>query len=296
MDIRASRNIASETRWSAVSFCWVLAMFVGVGTAAGLTGSAFAETAAPAVCAKTVSACGCVISASGVYTVGADLDSTQGLTTEGDCIEITVPNVILNLGSHNVTGPGGANSDFGIRIKSGSVNDTVVGSTVFAKVSGWHVGILSASNKGTFSNLDADSNDLAGIEFNHDASGNRLTDWSASHEGTFGVWIRRGNNNFVTSGKADSNRDGIFVGCGDASGFDCAGVPSSNGNDLVDNEVSSNTRYGLALDSNASETVVNATTASGNASDDLFDDSASCGTDTWLDDSFTTSNDTGCID
>jgi hypothetical protein len=42
--------------------------------------------------------------------------------------------------------------------------------------------------------------------------------------------------------------------------------------------------------------VVNATAASGNGSDDLFDNSADCGTNTWLDDSFTTSNDVGCIE
>jgi hypothetical protein len=52
----------------------------------------------------------------------------------------------------------------------------------------------------------------------------------------------------------------------------------------------------LALDSNAAQTVVNATAASGNTSNDLFDDTSSCGTDTWLDNNFTTSNDVGCIE
>jgi len=303
MNIRLYRG-ASTTRQAALLSTrqWAFLLLASWGAMVALSGRAFAQTAAaatkvkPIACATTIAACRCQISKTGVYTVSADLNSGQGLTPDGDCIEVKSSKVVLNLGNHNITGPGGTSSDVGIDVLHGSNNDTIVGGVSFAIISGWGTGFYTGGNNGTFSNLDTDSNDFAGIELDG-ATSNRLTDWDASHEGTFGLWVRNGGNNFVTQGTADSNRDGIFVGCGDAAGEDCKGAKGvSKGNDLVDNFADSNSRYGLALDSNASQTVVNATSASGNGSDDLFDDNASCGSDTWLDDSFTTSNDTGCID
>lgn len=271
----------------------------GMGMMMAIGSVAFAQEAnavKATACTNTISTCGCQIKKKGLYTVTANLKSTDGLTPDGDCIEVATSNVILNLGSHSLTGPGGSNTDIGIHVKHGSNNDTIVGAGIFATVTGWGVGIYDGGNNGTLSNIDTNGNDLAGFEFDG-ASGNRLTDWDASNEGTFGLWIRKGGNNFITQGSADSNRDGIFVGCGDAAGEDCRGASGiSKGNDLVDNETDTNSRYGLALDSNAGKTVVNATSAAGNVSNDLFDDSADCGTDTWLDNDFTTSNDVGCID
>ena len=284
--------------WSCVFSSSVVALVAAIGMLAGFDASAFAQAVKPKpnICAATITTCGCQIKKKGLYKVTADLKSSDGLTPDGDCIEVASSNVILNLGNHSLTGPGGNNSDIGVDIKHGSNNDTIVGGVTFATIPGWGVAVYDGGNNGTLSNLDTDSNETAGIEFDG-ASSNRLTDWDASHEGTFGLWIRKGGNNFVTQGSADSNRDGIFVGCGDAAGEDCKGASGiDKGNDLVDNETDSNSRYGLALDSNAAQTVVNATSASGNASDDLFDDSADCGTDTWLDNSFSTSNDVGCIE
>jgi hypothetical protein len=49
------------------------------------------------------------------------------------------------------------------------------------------------------------------------------------------------------------------------------------------------------LDANSSQSVVNAVTASGNTLDDLRDESSGCGSNEWLDDTFTTFNES-CIE
>lgn len=287
-------NVPLPIQRSTISVRWIVTMLVlMLGVTVGFSHPVSADTS----CTNTISACGCVISVRGLYTVTASLNSTQGLTSKGDCITIDAEHVRLDLGNHSITGPGGSNSDTGIRVKQSAHNDTIVGGPSFAIISGWNVGLYIGGTAGTYSNVDTDSNDVAGIEINSSADfpSNRLTDWTASHEGEFGLWIRNGGDNFVTEGHADSNRDGIFVGCSDASGKSCTGALKAQGNDIMDNEASSNSRYGIALDRNARETVVNANTASGNTSDDLFDDSAACGSNHWLNNIFTTSNDTGCI-
>jgi hypothetical protein len=300
MNTLRDRSNWSEYRdaWGSVFRNLAIVLVMTIGMVAGFHASAFAQAAKPkpTICAATIDKCGCEVTKKGLYKVTADLKSTDGLTPDGDCNEVASSNVILNLGNHSLTGPGGSSTDTGIDVKHLANNDTVLVSVAFATITCWETGVYTGGNNGTFSNLDTDSNDKTGIEFDG-ASSNRLTDWDASHEGTFGLWIRKGGNNFITQGHADSNRDGIFVGCGDAvGGEDCKGAGIDKANDLVDNETGSNSRYGLALDSNAAQTVVNATSASGNTSDDLFDGSASCGTDTWLDNDFSTSNDVGCIE
>ena len=254
-----------------------------------------AKVAKPTPCATTISKCGCAITKKGIYTVSADLSSSDGLTPDNRCIEIQTSNVILNLGSHKVTGPGGVNTDVGIDVKHGANNDALVGDAVTpALVMAWGTGVHVGGNNELFSNIHADSNDSFGFELDG-SSNDRLVDWEAnSPEGTFGLWIRSGNNNLVTKGTANTNGEaGIFVGCADAAstaGEDCKGAGKSTGNDVIDNTVDTNIHYGVALDSNAAQTLVNGNSGSGNGVHDLFDDSPSCGSNTWLDDSGTKSD------
>ena len=74
--------------------------------AAGLImpASAFSQ----ATCPPTINACGCAITAPGSYKIGLAIDSTQGLTPAGACIEVASSFVILDGGKKTVTGPGGA--------------------------------------------------------------------------------------------------------------------------------------------------------------------------------------------
>ena len=284
-----------STKWG------MLLVFAGLAIIAGPKGHAFGQQLGqvakvkPKICAATISTCGCEITKKGRYDVTADLSAAGGLTPDGDCIEIQASNVLLNLGTHAITGPGGANTDIGIDVKHGSNNDTVLGGiTTPPLVTEWQTGVYIGGNNGVFSNVHADLNGVAGFELDG-ASSDRLTGWEANNPGgTFGLWIRNGTDNFVTDGVANSNGDsGIFVGCADVAstaGEDCKGAKKSVGNDLVNDVVDSNKNYGIALDSNASQTVVNALSGSSNGFHDLFDDSPSCGSNQWLDDSGTKSD------
>lgn len=266
---------------------WLPAMVGGLILLASMNGPALGQTTAsakPVVCGNHIASCGCVIKKKGRYDLDADLSSSQGLNPANDCLEVATSNVILNLGAHKITGPGLPNTDMGIVIKNGANNATVVGAAAFATISGWNVGLYNHGNNGSLSNIDASSNDI-GIEFDH-ASGDRLTDWVANNEDTFGLWIRNGNNNFVTEGHANNDDIGILVGCKDLAttgGEDCGGAGKSSGNDLVDESVSSNTKYGIALDSNTTGSVINAVNGSSNGIDDLFDDNNACGSNEWVD-------------
>jgi len=278
----------------------MLLMLLTLAIVASLYGHARAQSRdaarkKPTPCSTTISKCGCVITKKATYTVAADLSSTDGLTPDGDCIEIQVSNVILNLGTHKVAGPGGANVDVGIDVKHGSNNDTLLGDAVApADVTEWGTGVYVAGNNEIVSNVHADSNDSFGFELDG-SSNDRFTDWEASNpEGTYGLWIRNGSDNFITKGNASGNGDsGIFVGCADiasTAGEDCKRVTKSVSNDLIDNTADSNKNYGIGLDLNDSQTLVNADSGSGNGVHDLFDDSPSCGSNTWLDDSGTASD------
>ncbi len=256
-------------------------------TLLGFGGQAFAQTAAkakPVVCSTHITKCGCVITKKGRYDLDNDLSSSDGLTPSNDCIEIKTSSAILNLGAHKLTGPGLPNTDIGIGIDNGANNATVVGLPAFATISGWGIGLYNHANNATISNIDASSNDM-GIEFDH-STGDRLTDWDANHEDTFGLWIKNGNSNFVTQGSANDNDVGILVGCGDLASTtlseDCKGAGKSSGNDIVDDSVTSNAKYGIALDTNTTQNVMNAVNGSGNGTEDLFDDNTSCGTNEWV--------------
>ena len=269
-----------------------------IGVILSYANTVFAAPVKPTSCTATISACGCTITKSGVYTVSADLNSSQGLNPDGDCLDIKVSKVTLNLGSHSITGPGGMTTDIGIQDLHSSNNDNIVGSQALAKISGWATGVQLRGNAIVLSSVDASSNKLDGIELNG-SSNDHVANWTANNEGSIGLWIKLGSNNFVTHGNANSNDDtGILVGCvnGGVAGEDCTGAKgASKGNDIVDDSTLSNSKYGVALESNASGTLVNSVSASGNTTDDLLDATGGCGSNEWVDDSFTTHSE-NCID
>src|SRR5579864_681265 len=130
----------------------ILSTLVILAILAILCGHGFAQSTAaakakPIACATTISKCGCAITKKGIYTVSADLSSSDGLTPDNDCIEIQTSNVIVNFGTHKLTGPGGVNSDIGVDLKHGSNNDTLVGDGATpALVTGWGTGVYMAGN------------------------------------------------------------------------------------------------------------------------------------------------------
>jgi len=278
MDYRFFKRIAAQNWRSALIAGAIVAPVLAAGTAS----SAQAVTSCP----TAIKACGCQIKKKGTYSVTADLNAAQGLTPDGDCIELKASRVTLHLNSHQITGPGGSSSDIGIDIRSGSNYDSIDGGSPDAAISGWKTGVESSGKDDTLSGIDASSNSLDGIEINK-GSNNQLTSWSAANNGAFGAWIKQGSGNSLSQGSATGNgKGGVLVGCssGGPSGEDCTGAGESKTNDLHDDSVDSNGDYGVALDTNSADTTVDTVSGSGNGSDDLLDDS--CSGDSFVGDSF----------
>ena len=271
-----------------------LSVSVLIGMLAML-GAPSAEAAVTS-CSASIAACGCTITKPGFYQVTADLDSTQGLTAGGNCLEIKASAVTVQVANHSITGPGSAG--IGIKVLHGARNVVVNGGTDFTDIEDWSVGLYSGAALGVYSNILADFNDFAGLEFDG-ASTNVLTDFESDDNGTFGVWVRNGDGNTFTEGDSDNNGfAGMFIGCSKSSGLSgqtCKNVPPSSGNHVIDYTTESNDTYGLALDLGATKQVITDVAADTNGTDDLFDGNPSCDSNLWFDNSFSSAS-PGCID
>jgi len=269
-------------------------------SAATIAQDAANPAARDTACVTPITACGCVITKPGVYQIANNLSSSQGLTSKSDCLDIKASGVVLDMGSNEIAGPGGSNPDVGIRVLQGSINDTLAGGATFPLIDGWGVGLLISGKNGVYSNIASSNNAFAGFEImsgNASANNNKLIDWDAINDGTFGLWIRSGLNTLLTEGFAAGNTTaGIFVGCSKTgvSGQSCKGATKSAFTDIIDVETDSNT-FGTVLDKGSTNNVINDIGAHGNTTDDLFDNNSSCDSNAWFGNSFGTSSPASCI-
>jgi len=278
--------------------------FQGVLLATALTAGALtlpAPASAQAVCPPTINACGCAISTPGSYKLGLAINSTQGLTPAGACIEVASSFVILDGAKKNITGPGGtAPSGIGVWVHRNLRTDFLGfrGSVI----SGWDVGLLIQGTDIFADDLSANSNGTAGVELNN-ANSIELTNTTASSNLNYGIWVRHTSSSDITNSKTQTNGNiGLYVGCSDIGpiGAGCPGVGGSPGNYIFTGGIAGNTNYGVALDIGASSSIVTNQTLSGgthNSKYDLFDANSSCGSNKWFgDDSTATNNQAGgCI-
>ena len=134
----------------------LLATVVIVG-ALTMPASASAQT-----CTPTINACGCTISAPGSYKLGLNIDSSQGLTANGACIEITANFVILDGGKKSITGPGGTTpTGIGVWVHHKNRLDFIEfrGSVV----SGWDVGLLIEGREIFADDISANTKDRKSV-------------------------------------------------------------------------------------------------------------------------------------
>lgn len=270
-----------------------------VVTAGALMLPAFA--AAQAVCPPTINACGCTITTPGSYKIGLAINSTQGLTPAGACIEVASSFVILDGAKKNITGPGGASpSGIGVWVHRNSRSDFLgFRGTV---ISGWDVGLLIQGRQIVADDVSANNNATAGVELNK-ADSVELTNTTAESNLNYGIWLKQTSYSDVSNSKTESNGNiGLYVGCSDLGpiGAGCPGVGPSPGNYIFTGGVQANTNYGVALDLGAKSSIITNQTLSGgthNSKDDLYDANSSCGTNKWFgDDSTATNNQAGgCI-
>jgi hypothetical protein len=277
----------------------LLAALLGILVSGALTMPAPAS--AQTACSPTINACGCTIVKPGSYKLGLAINSTQGLTPAGACIEIAANFVILDGGKKAITGPGGETpSGIGVWVHHPFRTDFIEfrGSVI----SGWDVGLLIEGRQIVADDATANSNGTAGVELNN-AEDVELTNTTAETNLNYGIWLRQTSISDVTNSKTETNGNiGLYVGCSPLGpvGSGCAGVGPSPGNYLFTGGIQANTNYGVALDIGAKSTIItNQTLSAGthNSKDDLYDANSSCGSNKWFaNDSTATNNQAGgCI-
>lgn len=277
-------------------FQWILPMLL---IAAGLMipAPASAQTA----CSPTINSCGCTIVKAGSYKIGLAIDSAQGLTPAGACIEIASSFVILDAGKKTITGAGGGTpTGIGIWVHHPFRSIFLEGRGTV--ISGFDVGLLIQGRQVVADDFTANTNGTAGVELNN-ADDVELTNQTASSNLNYGIWVKHTSASDISNSKTLTNGNiGLYVGCSDigpvSSG--CPGVGPSPGNYIFTGGIAGNTNYGVALDFGAKLTIVtNQTLSAGthNSKDDLFDANSSCGSNKWFaNDSTATNNQAGgCI-
>jgi hypothetical protein len=278
--------------------------FQGVLLATVVTAGALllpAPASAEEVCPPTINACGCTITTPGSYKIALAIDSTQGLTRRGACIEIASSFVILDGAKNKITGPGGPTpSGIGVWVHRHFRSDFL--GFRGAVISGWNVGLLIEGRQIVADDLTANDNGTAGVELRK-ADSIELTNTTAESNLNYGIWLKQTSFSDISNSKTESNGNiGLYVGC---SGFGpigarCPGVGPSLSNYIFTGGIQGNTNYGVALDIGTGNSIVTNQTLSGgthNSKDDLFDANSSCGTNKWFgDDSTATNNQAGgCI-
>jgi hypothetical protein len=274
---------------------WMLPILV---IAAGLLmpSAASAQTA----CSPTINSCGCTIIKPGSYKIGLAINSTQGLTSNGACIEIASSFVIFDAGKKTITGPGGTTpTGIGILLHRNFRSNFLEGRGTV--ISGWDVGLLIQGSQIVADDFTANSNGTAGIELNK-AESVELTSPTASSNLNYGIWVNHTSTSDITNSKTLTNGNiGLYVGCSNIgpTSSGCSGGPSP-GNFIFTGSIAGNTNYGVALDFGAKSTIVTNQTLGGgthNSKNDLFDANSSCGSNKWFaNDSTATNNQAGgCI-
>jgi len=259
-----------------------------------------ASASAQTACSPTINSCGCTIVKSGSYKIGLAINSTQGLTPAGACIEIAASFVFLDAGKKTVIGPGGT-TPTGIAIWVHHPFRSIFLEGRGTVISGWDVGLLIQGRQVVADDFTANTNGTAGVELNN-AEAVELTNQTASSNLNYGIWVKQTSISDITNSKTLTNGNiGLYVGCSDIgpTSSGCGSGPSP-GNYIFTGSIAGNTNYGVALDIGAKSTVVTNQTLGGgthNSKDDLFDANSSCGSNKWFaDDSTATNNQAGgCI-
>lgn len=269
-------------------------------------------TSRPALAAQSaqfISRCS-KITSGGFYQLTSALHASSA-----DCIDINANNVTLDLHGFNITNIGPAAGSVGINILSTSANVTIEGANDF--IDGFSVGIQTSASSAEVTaedfNVVGDSNAGAliegttqsfsnifaqkatyGIEVRH-CTKCTATNIQTNDNSAYGVWIVDSQSSLIylifaqDNGVAD-----IYEGCSPtAPGASCQKNPFG-ANDSIFNNLYSGAEYGVVVDKGETKARIYQTSP-GNAQDgeslfQLFDGNASCGSNTWFDNTFTHSN------
>ena len=198
----------------------------------------------PTSCTPSISSCGCTVTQAGTFTVAEDLNASQGLTKNGNCLEVSADHVILDLMGHAIIGNG---AGIGILIQNSGHDTTVQGTdssepTAQAIINTWKIGLEDDANNvtielfrqigGNVFNQHGNAGDGVLIQ---NASGVTVANFNASFNGGTGVNIQGGGNNRVMNCDSISNAGNGFI------------VASSNVNTISNCSINANAGYGVWL-------------------------------------------------
>ena len=194
-------------------------------------------------------ACGVVIATAGCYNITTSLVATSNT---GDCIQITAPNVYLNLTGVSLSGTGGASTGNGIHVTSTGAGATIVGGSV----TGFGIGILAGARV-LLEAPAVESNNSDGIQFNSAAS-SKIVSGSSNSNGGNGVTITGSNSFSLVSLDASSNRgSGLEINTSSAGSITNATANSnslsgitlnqSNTTNIPDLNANNNGTYGVEV-------------------------------------------------
>jgi hypothetical protein len=246
-------------------------------------------------CPTSITSCGCTINKTGSYLVANELNSSQGLTSGGDCIDITARNVILDGGGEDVDGDG---SGVGIRALPSATRAVVQD---FDAIDDWNVGVRIDSGRSTVTTSNITGNASVQI-FLKAANNANVTFDFVELEGpgsgpcilvkdsksdtisnvvslgcTGGVVIEHSLRTSVASSLiADSFADGIFLD------------PGSNGAKIASNCVGDNDDIGIEIGKgNHKNQVAGNCVLFDDDGTDLLDDTKNCSKNVWSQNSYT---------
>jgi hypothetical protein len=201
--------------------------------------NADASSGLPA-CSATISACGCVVTSPGDYSVSADLTATS---SSADCIDIKAKNVNLNTEGYTISGPGAV----GINILKSAKNANVQFSLAsnlnnYSLVTGFETGIQVAGANTVLYNFQTSSNSGDGLVFTKTASGSHAADFDASGNGGNGITINGASNLALDDFDAGGGSAGIVMTKSSGDMFEDFDVDlASGGNGLTVTSSKSNT-------------------------------------------------------
>lgn len=266
-------------------------------------GSASAQT--PMVQPRAIDAC-TTIDTAGAYIVGLNLQSTAG-----DCIDISAPNVALNLGSHTIAGAGTGHG-VGVRVLAGAENAHLSNGIVrgfdegiVVDAPGARIGRMTVEDNLTTGVLlqNADNSAVAdSIAVDNGAYGlavqgsngvSILSSYTARN-GVYGIWLNDVSYSFVAANRVGpAGSAGIVLGCSPDGSFGGRNCAADTHNQIKHNSIDAGNGFGIVLSAHAAANAIVGNTNS-NGSYGAFDMDATCGSNVWQGNTFTTSN-ASCI-
>lgn len=252
--------------------------------------SSFMATS-PAIPTVVISTCPTVITQPGTYSLANDL-----LCVNTDGIDIQASNVTLLLNRHTITQD---SADFGlvhvgisagVGLPAGSTNVQIIGSgTITGFVEGVNFEQVSNSlvedviSTGNFFGFVVNGGFSAGCNQACPSTGNIFAGNTSTFNNQHGFTLNGGNNNTFNANNASNNgADGILLFI-------------ATGNNVTGNTLNNNGQSGIAITSGTGTgNNLSGNTAQGNGIFDLEDGNPNCDSNTWIQNTFGTANQT-CI-